>query len=109
MVQFSLDVTFGALADETRRGVLSRLGRREETITQLADAFSMTLTGMKKHVRVLEGAGLVATRKIGRVRYCGLTKRKLDRERAFFEAYAKAVEERFERLDALLEEMKEQE
>ena len=72
MVQYSpqLDRTFAALADPTRRGILERLGRGGATISELADPFAMSLTGIKKHVKVLEDAGLVATEKVGRTRHC---------------------------------------
>ena len=79
MVQYTsdLDSVFAAVADPTRRGILEQLGRREASITELAETFEMTLTGMKKHVRVLEDAGLVQTKKVGRVRTCALGKRRL--------------------------------
>ena len=105
MVQYSprLDRTFGAIADSTRRGILSRLGRGDASITDLAGNFDMTLTGMKKHVRVLEDAGLVRTTKVGRVRTCTLGPRRLDDERAWIEKYRQMLEERFDRLETFLE------
>ena len=81
MVQYPdtrLDASFAALADGTRRGVLEQLGRSESSITQLAEQFQMTLTGMRKHVGVLEDAGFVATHKVGRGRYWRLSARRLD-------------------------------
>src|SRR3978361_2239377 len=75
-----LDTSFAALSDATRRGVLKRLGRADASITDLAESFHMTLTGMKKHVGVLEQAGLVTTKKIGRVRTCQLGPRRLEEE-----------------------------
>ena len=75
MVQYTrtrLDASFAALSDATRRGVLEQLGRADASITELAEKFHMTLTGMKKHVGVLEQAGLVTTEKVGRVRTCKL-------------------------------------
>ncbi len=112
MVQYldaRLDASFGALADATRRGVLERLGRGEASITDLADKFGMTLTGMKKHVRVLERTGLVATRKVGRVRTCTLGPRRLEKEAAWIEAYRRLWESRFEVLDAIVDERKRKE
>jgi DNA-binding transcriptional ArsR family regulator len=106
MVQFSparLDASFAALSDATRRGVLVRLGHGEASITDLAAKFDMTLTGMKKHVSVLEEAGLVRTEKIGRVRTCKLGPRRLDDVTAFIAKYRAMLEERFDHLDKFLE------
>lgn len=102
----ALDHTFGALADGTRRGILERLGRGDATITQLARGFGMTLTGVKKHVRVLEDAGLVTTRKVGRVRTCGLGPGGLEQEHAWIERYRQVLEERLDHLEAFLEQTK---
>jgi DNA-binding transcriptional ArsR family regulator len=102
-----LDVSFAALSDATRRGVLERLGRRgEASITDLAAKFDMTLTGMKKHVSVLEEAGLVTTEKVGRVRTCKLGPRRLDDETAWIAKYREMLEERFDHLDKFLERTK---
>ena len=112
MVQFSkarLDTSFAALSDATRRGVLEQLGRADASITELAEKFHMTLTGMKKHVSVLEQAGLVATEKIGRVRTCKLGRRQLAEETAWIEGYRRLWAERFEALDNLVEELKQRE
>src|SRR5881392_1160490 len=98
MVQFStarLDASFAALSDATRRGVLEQLGRSEASITELADRFHMTLTGMKKHVGVLEQAGLVTTEKVGRVRTCRLGSRRLEEEMAWLERYRQLWSARF--------------
>ena len=105
MVQYSprLDATFGALADGTRRSVLERLGRGEASISDLAGAFAMTLTGMKKHVRVLEAAGLVTSEKVGRVRYCRLGPRRLEEETAWIARYQAMLEARYDRLGEFLE------
>ena len=104
MVQYSpLDDTFAALADTTRRGVLARLGRGDASITELAIAFDMTLTGMKKHVQVLEAAALVTTEKRGRVRVCRLGPRRLDEERDWITTYQAMLEARYDRLAAFLE------
>jgi len=108
MVQFSgagLDVSFAALSDPTRRGVLEQLGRADASITDLAEKFHMTLTGMKKHVGVLEQAGLVATEKVGRVRTCRLGPRQLENETAWIEAYRRLWASRFEALDDVVEEL----
>lgn len=108
MVQYSarLDETFAALADPTRRGILERLGRRDATISELADAFDMTLTGVKKHVRVLEDAGLVASKKVGRVRTCTLGPRRLDLVAAWMEQHRQMLEARLDRLGEFLERTK---
>ncbi|HEU4614544.1 MAG TPA: helix-turn-helix domain-containing protein [Kofleriaceae bacterium] len=110
MVQLSkaaqLDAAFAALSDATRRGVLEQLGRADASITDLAKRFDMTLTGMKKHVCVLEDAGLVATAKVGRVRTCRLGPRRLDEVTAWIDRYRQLWSARFDELDHVLEEMK---
>jgi DNA-binding transcriptional ArsR family regulator len=105
MVQLSdrLDSAFSALGDRTRRRVLERLGRSEASITDLAGAFDMTLTGMKKHVQVLEDAGLVTTEKIGRVRYCRPGPRRLEDETDWITRYQAMLEARYDRLGEFLE------
>src|SRR4051812_15334562 len=108
MVQYSrtrLDASFAALSDATRRGVLEQLGRSDASITDLADKFHMTLTGMKKHVGVLEQAGLVSTEKVGRVRTCRLGPRQLDEETAWLERYRQLWASRFDELDDVVEEL----
>lgn len=112
MVQFQtarLDASFAALSDTTRRGILEQLGRSDASITDLAAKFHMTLTGMKKHVGVLEQAGLVATEKVGRVRTCRLGPRRLAEEMAWIEEYRQLWASRFDALDRLVEELKEKE
>jgi DNA-binding transcriptional ArsR family regulator len=112
MVQYAsarLDASFAALSDATRRGVLEQLGRAETSITDLAEKFHMTLTGMKKHVSVLERAGLVATEKVGRVRTCKLGLRGLEEEKAWIESYRQLWEARFDALDQVVEELKSKE
>lgn len=109
MVQLStarLDASFGALSDATRRGVLEQLGRADASITELADKFHMTLTGMKKHVGVLEQVGLVTTEKLGRVRTCKLGLRGLQEEAAWIERYRQLWGARFDELDNVVEELK---
>ena len=101
-----LDASFAALSDATRRGVLEQLGRSDASITDLAEKFHMTLTGMKKHVGVLEQAGLVSTEKIGRVRTCKLGPRQLEDETAWIERYQKLWAARFDALDQVVEELK---
>ena len=105
MVQLSerLDSAFSALGDPTRRRVLERLGRGEASISDLAGAFDMTLTGMKKHVRVLESAGLVTTEKIGRVRYCRPGPRRLREATDWITRYQTMLEARYDRLGEFLE------
>jgi DNA-binding transcriptional ArsR family regulator len=111
MVQYftSFDATFAALSDPTRRGVLEQLGRADASISELADNFHLTLTGMKKHVGVLERAGLVTTQKIGRVRTCKLGARRLEEEAAWIERYHQLWDARFDTLDTIVEELKHKE
>lgn len=109
MVQYQwtgFDASFAALSDATRRGILEQLGRADASITELAAKFRMTLTGMKKHVGVLEQAGLVTTEKIGRVRTCRLGQRRLEEEAAWIERYRRLWEARFDELDGVVEELK---
>ena len=108
MVQYSsrLDASFAALSDATRRGVIEQLWREDASITALAEKFHMTLTGMKKHVGVLEQAGLVVTEKVGRVRTCRLGVRGLDEEAEWIERYRKVWEARFDALDKVVNELK---
>jgi DNA-binding transcriptional ArsR family regulator len=112
MVQYApaaLDVSFAALSDATRRGVLERLGRADASITELAETFHMTLTGMKKHVVILEQAGLVTTEKVGRVRTCRLGVRRLDDVTAWIERHRQLWEARFDALDQVVDELKRKE
>ncbi len=112
MVQFKrvhLDASFAALADATRRGILERLGHADASITDLAEQFRMTLTGMKKHVGVLERAGLVTTEKVGRVRTCKLGVRRLEEEAAWIESYRQLWDARFDELDRIVEELNREE
>jgi DNA-binding transcriptional ArsR family regulator len=112
MVQYSkarLDASFAALSDATRRGVLEQLGRADTSITDLAARFNMTLTGIKKHVGVLEQAGLVTTEKVGRVRTCKLGPRRLEEESAWLERYRQLWDARFDELDTVVEELKRKE
>lgn len=104
-----LDASFAALSDVTRRGVLEQLGRTDASITDLAGKFHMTLTGMKKHVTVLERAGLVTTEKVGRVRTCKLGARRLEEEAAWIERYRQLWAARFDALDEVVEELKQKE
>ncbi len=107
MVQHSrLDTAFSAVADPTRRGILEHLGTRPASITELAESFGMTLTGMKKHVQLLEDAGLVHTEKHGRVRTCSLGTRRLAEEAAWIGNYQKMLDARFDSLEAFLERTK---
>jgi DNA-binding transcriptional ArsR family regulator len=112
MVQFPparLDASFAALSDATRRGVLEQLGRSEASISELADTFHMTLTGMKKHVGVLEQAGLVTTQKVGRVRTCRLGRRGLEEAAAWIEGRRRIWTARFDALDEVVEALKRKE
>src|SRR3977135_1010239 len=112
MVQYSwtgFDTSFAALSDVTRRGVLEQLGRAEASITELAEKFNMTLTGMKKHIGVLEQAGLVITEKVGRVRTCKVGPRRLEEATAWLEKYRHLWAARFDELDRVIEELKRRE
>ena len=112
MVQYQpdgLDASFSALSDANRRGVLEHLGRADASITELAGKFHMTITGMRKHVRVLERADLVTTEKVGRVRTCKLGPRSLEEETAWIETYRQLWDSRFDELDRVVEELKEKE
>ena len=112
VVQYSrsrLDASFAALSDATRRGVLEQLGRADASITDLAEKFHMTLTGMKKHVGVLEQAGLVTTEKVGRVRTCKLGARRLEEETVWIERHRQLWDSRFDALDQVVEELKRKE
>lgn len=104
-----LDDAFGALADPTRRGILERLGRGDASITELAGSFEMTLTGMKKHVHVLEQASLVTTEKRGRVRTCRLGPQRLDDAARWIAAYRRMLEQRLDHLGAYLDRTREDE
>jgi DNA-binding transcriptional ArsR family regulator len=112
MVQYLpalFDTSFAALSDATRRGILEQLGRADASITALAEKFHMTLTGMKKHVGVLEQAGLVTTQKVGRVRTCKLGLRRLEEEAAWIDRYRQLWSARFDELDHVIEQLNEQE
>ena len=112
MVQYTgtrFDASFAALSDATRRGVLEQLGRADASITDLAEKFHMTLTGMKKHVGVLEQARLVSTEKVGRVRTCRLGVCRLEKETAWIEGYRQLWAARFDELDKVVEELKRKE
>jgi DNA-binding transcriptional ArsR family regulator len=112
MVQYAqprLDAAFAALADSTRRGVLEQLGRSEASITDLAERFHMTLTGMRKHVGVLEQTGLVTTEKVGRVRNCRIGARRLEEVAAWIDRYQELWDARFSALDDVVEELKRKE
>ena len=104
-----LDASFAALSDATRRGVLEQIGRSDPSITDLAEKFRMTLTGMKKHVGILEQAGLVTTEKVGRVRTCKIGPRRLEEETAWIETYRQLWDARFDELDKVVEELKRKE
>lgn len=112
MVQYNetrLDASFAALSDATRRGVLEQLGHADASITDLAQKFHITLTGMKKHVSVLERAGLVTTEKVGRVRTCRLGLRALEEEAGWIERHRQLWSARFDGLDKVVEELKRKE
>jgi DNA-binding transcriptional ArsR family regulator len=108
MVQYPapIDAAFAALSDPTRRAILERLGRGDASVSQLAAAFGMTLTGVRKHLGVLERAGLASTHKAGRVRVCTLGPRRLDDETTWIAMYRGMLEDRLDRLGGLLERQK---
>src|SRR5688500_11132966 len=112
MVQYHqahFNASFSALSDATRRGVLEQLARADASITDLADKFDMTLTGMKKHVGVLERAGLITTEKVGRVRTCKIGPCRLEEEMEWIARYRQVWDARFEALDGVIDELKRQE
>ena len=112
MVQYlptPFDMSFAALSDATRRGVLEQLARSDASISELADTFDMTLTGMKKHVEVLVRAGLVTTEKVGRVRTCRLGQSRLEDEVAWIERYRQLWDARFDALDRVIEDLQHKE
>ena len=112
MAQYSqarFNASFAALSDATRRGVLEQLVRADASITDLAENFQMTLTGMKKHVGVLERAGLVTTEKVGRVRTCRLGRSELEQEAAWIQRHRQLWSARFDALDTVVEELKRKE
>jgi DNA-binding transcriptional ArsR family regulator len=108
MVQYQaeLDTTFAALADPTRRAILGRLGAGTATISELAEPFGISLTGLKKHVRILEDAELVSTEKVGRVRRCTLGPRRLEDVQSWIDQYRRVLDGRLDRLGELLEDDK---
>ncbi len=105
----AFDGSFAALSDSTRRGVLEMLARADASITELAGQFRMTLTGMKKHIRVLENAGLVTTQKVGRIRTCRLGVRQLEEEAAWIEQHRRLWAARFDGLERVVEDLKRKE
>ena len=112
MVQFNaarLDASFAALSDATRRGVLEQLGQSSLSVSDLAGRFHMTLTGMKKHVLVLEQAGLITTEKVGRVRTCRIGGAGLEPEAAWIDWYRTVWDARFDELDKVVQELKSKE
>jgi DNA-binding transcriptional ArsR family regulator len=107
--QARFDSSFAALSDPTRRGVLEQLMRADASMTDLAERFHMTLTGMSKHVGILEQAELVTTEKVGRVRTCRLGSRRLEEELAWIEHYRQMWAARCDALDTVIEELKRKE
>jgi len=101
-----IDRTFAALADPTRRSMLERLGQGSATITELAEPVGISLTGMTKHVRVLEEAGLVTTEKVGRARRCSAGPRRLEDIQTWTQMYRQMLDERLDRFGELLERTK---
>lgn len=110
MVQYQseLDRTLAALADSNRRVIVEQLGRGSATVSELAEPLGITLTGLKKHVGILEGAGLVTTEKVGRTRVCSLGPRRLDELEVFVESYRRMLDARLDRLGEFLERQKEE-
>jgi DNA-binding transcriptional ArsR family regulator len=98
--QQELDRAFAALADSTRRDILARLGDGPATVSELAEPAGITVTGMAKHIKVLEDAGLVATEKVGRTRRCRLGTERLDDAMAWISFYQRLWERRLDGLEA---------
>jgi DNA-binding transcriptional ArsR family regulator len=104
MVQYhSLDRTFSALSDPTRRSILEHLGHGPATITELAQPSGMTLTGLKKHIQILEAAQLVTTEKVGRTRRCRLGPGQLDEAARWIQTYRRQWQRRLDRLERHIE------
>lgn len=95
-----LDRAFSAVADPTRRAILARLGHGPASISELAEPAGITLTGIKKHVQVLEDAGLVTSRKVGRTRQCRLGEERLEDAMAWITFYQRLWERRLDGLEA---------
>jgi DNA-binding transcriptional ArsR family regulator len=98
-----LDTSLSAIADPTRRAILDQLASGPASISQLAEPFGMSLTGLKKHVRVLEDAQLVTTVKRGRVRECRLGPRRLDAAAEWIELFRRRWERRLDGLEAAVQ------
>ena len=106
MVQYGaqqLDGTFAALSDPTRRAILERLGQGSASISELAEPVGMSLTGLRKHVQILEQAELVTTEKRGRTRYCRLGPKRLDDVTDWLEGYRRGWAGRFDRMEDVIE------
>ncbi len=101
-----LDATFAALADPTRRAILARLAKGDLSVMELAEPFAMSQPAISKHLKVLERAGLISRSRDAQRRPCRLEARPLEEATEWLERYREFWEERFQRLDALLEEMK---
>ncbi len=100
--QARLDLIFRALGDATRRGMLSRLAKREHTVSELARPYRMSLASASKHIKTLERAGLVTRTVRGRTHYCRIDPRALSKADAWLRGYERLWDTRLERLAALL-------
>jgi DNA-binding transcriptional ArsR family regulator len=99
----TLDRTFFALSDATRRGILERLGRGPATIGELAGPFGLTLNGIKKHVGILEEVDLVVTTKVGRARQCQLGPAQLEDATSWIDDYRRTWQRRLDRFGSYVE------
>ena len=106
MAPHSLDATFAALADPTRRAILARLASGEASVTELAEPFAMSQPAISKHLKVLERAGLISRGRDAQRRPRRLEAQPLEEATAWLEGYRQFWEAQFQRLDALLEELK---
>ncbi len=102
----SLDQTFAALADPTRRAILARLSLGEASVNELAEPFAMSQPAISKHIKVLEHAGLISRGRDAQRRPCRLETKAMDEANSWLEHHRAIFEARFQRLDDLLEEMK---
>ena len=101
----TLDATFAALADPTRRAILARLASGEATVTELAEPFDMTLPGVSKHLKVLERAGLISRGRVAQSRPCRLEAAPLREAADWVEGYRRFWEGSFDRLEDYLSEL----
>lgn len=109
MMQTTLDLTFAALSDPTRRAILSRLARGEASVSQIAEPFDMTLPAISKHLKVLQRAGLISQTRDAQWRPCRLEAKPLKKAWDWIEEYREYWEQSFDKLDDYLETVQKKE